>query len=37
MRQNNNRLKVTAMIVVFVAGALIFMASNSSIYNIANA
>ena len=37
MRQNNNGLKVTAVIVVFVAGALIFMASNNSIYNIANA
>ena len=37
MRQNDNRLEVTAVIVVFVAGALIFMASNSSTYNIANA
>jgi len=37
MRQNNNGLKVTAVIVVFVAGALIFIASNSSTYNIANA
>src|ERR1051326_8072405 len=37
MRQKNNGLEVTAVIVVFVAGALIFMASNNSIYNIANA
>src|ERR1051326_5722553 len=37
MRQNNNRLEVAAIIVVFVVGALIFMASNSSTYNIANA
>lgn len=37
MIQNNNRFEVTAIIVVFAAGALIFMASNSSTYNIANA
>jgi hypothetical protein len=35
MRQNNNRLQVAAIIIVFVAGALIFM--TSSTYNIANA
>jgi hypothetical protein len=35
MRQNNNRLEIAAIIVVFVAGALIF--TTSSTYNIANA
>jgi hypothetical protein len=35
MRQNNNRLEITAIIVVFVTGALIF--TTSSTYNIANA
>ena len=35
MRQNNNRLQVAAIIIVFVAGALIF--TTSSTYNIANA
>src|ERR671929_2292601 len=36
MKQNKNRLEVTAIIAVFVAGALTFMSSRSS-YNIANA
>ena len=36
MRQNKNRIEFVAIIVVFVAGALMFTASNS-IYNIANA
>ena len=36
MRQNKNRLDVVAIIIVFVAGALMFTASNST-YNIANA
>jgi hypothetical protein len=36
MRQNKNRIEVIAIIVVFVAGAFIFTASNSA-YNIANA
>src|SRR5919206_1036304 len=36
MKQNKNRLEVTAIIAVFVAGALTFMSSSSS-YNIANA
>ena len=35
MRQNNDRLEIAAIIVVFVAGALIF--TTSSTYNIANA
>jgi tryptophan-rich sensory protein len=35
MRQNNNRLQVAAIIVIFVAGALMF--TTSSTYNIANA
>ena len=35
MRQNNNRPQIAAIIVVFVAGALIF--TTSSTYNIANA
>ena len=36
MRQNKNRIEFVAIIVVFVADALMFTASNS-IYNIANA
>ena len=35
MRQNNNRLQVAAIIIVFIAGALIFTASST--YNVANA
>jgi hypothetical protein len=36
-QKNKNRLEVAAILTVFVAGALIFMSNNNSIYNIANA
>jgi hypothetical protein len=36
-QKNKNRLEVAAILTVFVAGALIFMSNNNSIYNTANA